>query len=190
MKRITHLSIPTAALLLALLPLPRAHAQSLPLPDWETSGDLRQSIVTTQEILGTVHSETLSDPVLLHIYNFDFSLNPAGEPQVDPTILVGETVRWVWDEGVHSTTAALDQLEFWDSPIQSTGIFEHTFTQPGVYHYYSKPFGFDNLDGTAGGMAGTITVLIPETATTGLALVLGCVALMAIRRRSGHRPQP
>jgi len=46
---------------------------------------------------------------IVHVYDFDFSLNPKGQPVVDPVINVGDTVRWVWDEGFHSTSAASGQ---------------------------------------------------------------------------------
>ena len=71
----------------------------------------------------------------VHIYNFDFSLYPAGEPVAAPTILPGDTVRWVWDQGFHSTTAVLGQLEFWDSAVQSGGTFDRVFAVPGVFNY-------------------------------------------------------
>ena len=117
----------------------------------------------------------------LHIYNFDFSINPAGEPVAAPTIQPGDTVRWIWDQGFHSTTAALGQLEYWDSPVQSGGTFDHTFTQIGTFHYYSRPFGFDNGDGSAGGMSGTV-VVVPEPTTTALCAV-GALLAWAGRRK-------
>ena len=33
--------------------------------------------------------------VTVHVFNFDFSTNPQGQPIVDPTIHVGDTIHWV-----------------------------------------------------------------------------------------------
>jgi plastocyanin len=102
-----------------------------------------------------------ADTVMIHIFNTDFSTNPSGQPVVDPTIRVGDTVVWVWMNGTHSTTSAAGQTESWDSGIQPTGSssgFSHTFTQPGVYGYFCRVHGFDAGGGRGGGMSGTITV--------------------------------
>lgn len=125
----------------------------------------------------------------VHIYNFDFSLNGAGEPVIDPVIQPGDTVRWVWDQGFHSTTAAAGQLELWDSGVQSGGSFSHLFTQQGVFYYYSRTFGEDVGDGTAIGMSGIITV-IPEPATAvllGFGAVVAMVVFKLVRR---DMPEP
>ena len=37
--------------------------------------------------------------------------------------------------------------------------YEHMFTHAGVFNYYCFPHGRDNGDGTAHGMAGSVTVL-------------------------------
>jgi hypothetical protein len=86
---------------------------------------------------------------VVHIYDFDFSANPPGQPVVNPVINVGDTVRWVWDEGHHSTTAAAGQALSWNSGVHfSPHEFEFTFTLPGVFNYYCLPHGRDNGDGT------------------------------------------
>lgn len=54
----------------------------------------------------------------------------SGEPVLDPTILPGDSVRWVWDQGFHNTTAAAGQLESWDSGVQSGGTFARVFAVP------------------------------------------------------------
>ena len=101
-----------------------------------------------------------ADVVDVYVYSFDFSLNPTGQPVVDAVITVGDTVRWVWLEGNHTTTSVLGIAEQWNAEIDSSHpTFSHTFTTLGVFHYYCLPHGFDNGDQTAGGMAGTITVL-------------------------------
>jgi plastocyanin len=51
----------------------------------------------------------------------------------DVTIMAGDTVQWVFDEGVHTTTSS-DGL--WDSGIRSAGsTFQFTFNQAGNFNY-------------------------------------------------------
>ncbi|QOJ15372.1 MAG: hypothetical protein HRU75_12330 [Planctomycetia bacterium] len=97
----------------------------------------------------------------VYVYNFDFSVNPQGEPIVDAVIEAGDSIRWQWAGGLHSVRSVADQSEQWASSLTSTigFTFERTFNNPGVYWYYCTLHGFDNFDGTAGGMAGTITVV-------------------------------
>ncbi len=101
-----------------------------------------------------------ADTIIVHILFHDFSINPLGQPIEDPVINIGDTIRWVWDDGFHTTQSVAGIPEQWDSggphPIGHT--FEHTFTNVGVWHYYCLFHGFDLGNGTAGGMAGTITV--------------------------------
>ncbi|MBA3725175.1 MAG: PEP-CTERM sorting domain-containing protein [Armatimonadetes bacterium] len=56
---------------------------------------------------------------------------------------------------------------------------EHTFTNVGTWWYFCMLHGFDNGDGTAGGMSGTVTV-VPEPATIA---TLGMGTLILLRRR-------
>jgi spore coat protein A len=96
------------------------------------------------------------------VYSFEFSVNPPGGPVVDAVITVGDTVRWVWVEGNHTTTSVAGILEQWDGALNSSSpTFSHTFAHTGVFWYYCRPHGFDNGDQTAGGMSGTVTVLAP-----------------------------
>jgi len=105
-------------------------------------------------------AHTNGEVVDVRVYNVDFSAAPAGEPVLDPTITIGDTIRWVWESGFHDTTSAAGQAESWASETTSQPgfTFEHTFTQTGVFHYYCSVHGQDDGDGTASGMAGTITV--------------------------------
>ena len=98
---------------------------------------------------------------IVHVFNFDFSINPANQPIVDATVNVGDTVRWLWDSGTHTVTSVSGSVESYDSGFISTAgaTFDHTFTHPGVFWYFCSIHGFDNFDGTAEGMAGTVTVL-------------------------------
>jgi plastocyanin len=109
-----------------------------------------------------LEDRTLLATVTVHIFNFDFSTNPSGQPIVDPTINVGDTIHWVWDEGFHSTTSVAAIAESWNSGNHSVGFtYDHKFTHAGSFAYYCMVHGFDNGNGTAGGMSGTITVNAP-----------------------------
>ncbi len=47
---------------------------------------------------------------------------------------LGDTVRWIFDEGVHSTTSIDGE---WDSGLVPPGtVFEYTFDGTGQYDYY------------------------------------------------------
>ena len=99
----------------------------------------------------------------VHVFNFDFSTNPQGMPVMDATIRAGDTVHWTWDSGFHSVTSVAGSIESFDSGdlLAPSATFDHTFTHVGRVTYYCNIHGFDNGDGTAGGMAGVITVLAP-----------------------------
>jgi plastocyanin len=60
------------------------------------------------------------------------------------TIAAGDTVRWVWAGGTHSTTSgactqsACSVDGIWDSGIRSSGEFTHTFDTPGSFPYHCR----------------------------------------------------
>jgi plastocyanin len=123
--------------------------------------------------------------VTVHIYDFEFSTNTIGQPIVDPTINLGDTVHWVWDavQFPHSTHSVSGITESWDSGMFATPghTFDHTFTHTGTFWYFCDAHGFDNGNGTAGGMSGFITV-VPEPVSC-ISMLLGVGALAARRRR-------
>ena len=121
--------------------------------------------------------------VIVHMYNFDFSLNPSGQAVEDAVINVGDTVRWVLDEGIHNTKSVAGIPEVWESDLLVTpgSFFEHTFTNVGTWWYYCTPHGFDLGNGTAGGMAGTVTV-VPEPSSL-VFLGTATLGLLAVKRR-------
>jgi plastocyanin len=62
------------------------------------------------------------------------------------TIHVGDTVRWVWAAGFHSTTSGSCSGGCradgrWDSGEGSGKTFSRTFTQPGTFEYYCTVHG-------------------------------------------------
>ncbi len=72
------------------------------------------------------------------------------------TINLGDTVKWVWVSGSHTTTSdSTTGPDSWDSPInQQVPTFSFVFKYPGVHSYYCK-FHLSI------GMTGTITVVQP-----------------------------
>ncbi|MGI8923131.1 MAG: cupredoxin domain-containing protein [Fimbriimonadales bacterium] len=133
-------------------------------------------------LIGLASASASADIIIIHIFNFDFSLNPIGEPIEDAVIDVGDTIRWILDEGVHTATSVSGIPEVFDSGFMTKPgqTFEHTFTNVGTWWYYCVPHGNDNGNGTASGMAGTVTV-VPEPSTFA-ALAVG--GLLLLKRRN------
>lgn len=130
-----------------------------------------------------------ADTVNVYVYDFDFSINPPGQPVVDAVVNIGDTVRWIFLDSGHSTTSVLNSPESWDSGYVSVvgTAFEHTFTNPGEWWYYCFPHGNPLPNGTAAGMAGTVTVL-PGPGAAMLLLGAGCWSLRRRRLRQPARP--
>lgn len=71
----------------------------------------------------------------------------------DIEVKVGDTVRWVWTSGVHTTTSATipSGAAAWDSPLtDAVRQFDYLVTVEGTYNYVCTP----HIDL---GMIGTIT---------------------------------
>ncbi len=112
----------------------------------------------------------------------------------DITIQVGDTVRWTWLSGLHDTTSAAGQAESWASNTTSVvgTTFDHTFTNVGDFGYYCTVHGFDNGDGTGGGMAGVVRVqaTVPAASAWGMAAIVLLVitaATITLHRRRRSR---
>jgi plastocyanin len=107
----------------------------------------------------------------------DFAFAPK-----DQTIQVGDTVKWTFTDGGHTTTARPDQPDSWNSGLKEEGqTFEKTFTTPGRYQYICKPHrdfmrgtivvGTDKVKKTVGkvkakakGSTGTVSFKLNEAA--------------------------
>ena len=122
---------------------------------------------------------------IVHVYDTDFSTTPAGQPVMDPVIQVGDTVRWVFDSGIHTATSTAGSGETFDSGTRFQGDqpYEHTFTTVGTFEYYCQLHGADL--GALGvlGMAGTVTVVVPEPRTAWATLLTANVVLRTLGRR-------
>jgi spore coat protein A len=106
------------------------------------------------------YSTTQGAIVDVFTFNNEFSINQPGEPIAAPVISAGDSIRWIWLQGGHTTTSVAGSSEVWNTVLdQNNTEFTYQFNTPGVYWYYCIPHGDDNGDGTASGMSGTITVL-------------------------------
>lgn len=79
----------------------------------------------------------------------NFSFNPVNLPDVK----VGDTVRWIWISGSHTTTSTTipGGAATWDQPINiEFQQFDYIPTVTGTYNYWCTPH--------APGMAGSFTV--------------------------------
>lgn len=121
-----------------------------------------------------------ADTITIYVFDFDYSINRPGEgPVQDAVVNVGDTVRWLWLGDFHTVTSCAGNPEVFDSGIFDTGdTFEQTYNTVGTWWYYCVPHGVDLGDGTAIGMAGTITV-VPAPGV----LVGGAAGAMALARR-------
>jgi len=123
----------------------------------------------------------LAEPVTVtvFVFNFDYSvIHPGGPfppdpPPDDPTIRIGDTIRWQRVGGTHDVKSCTGTPEQFQSHILTSAnpTYTHTYTNAGTFVYYCTLHGFDFGDGTAGGMEGKVTVLPPscpaDVGTTG-----------------------
>jgi len=104
--------------------------------------------------------------VVITVQNFSFS------PASISNVVVGDTIRWEWIEGTHTTTstAVPTGAASWNSPITSSNtFFEYKVTEPGVYNYKCNIHA-------AMGMVGTFTASV-VTGITDITSVFGLVQL-------------
>ena len=67
------------------------------------------------------------------VANFQFS------PSSLPNVIAGDTIRWEWVSGVHTTTSTSvpSGAMTWDQPIDATNtVYEYPATVAGTYNYY------------------------------------------------------
>jgi plastocyanin len=59
-------------------------------------------------------------------------------PSAIPNAHVGDTIKWVWEIGIHTTTSTTIPLgaAIWDAPINATATsFSYVITTAGTYNY-------------------------------------------------------
>jgi plastocyanin len=98
-------------------------------------------LLPLQEVYATMH--------LVTVANFSFT------PDNINNVRIGDTVRWVWESGTHTTTSTTIPAGAlpWDNPITSVNTtFDYIPAVSGVYNYKCTPHA-------AMGMLGSFTVL-------------------------------
>ncbi|MFM9996298.1 MAG: hypothetical protein ACKVU4_10910 [Phycisphaerales bacterium] len=132
-------------------------------------------------VTGWIGSPARADLVTVYVFSFDFSINPPGGPIVDAVVNPGDTIRWHFLDSGHSATSVPNIPEVFDSGYVGVvgTTYDHTFTHPGTWWYYCFPHGNALPNGTAAGMAGTITVL----PAPGVILPVAAALMWAARRR-------
>jgi plastocyanin len=109
-----------------------------------TSTDSTTAPTTTIPVTAAPTTEPVSTSGTAEVDIVNFSFNEA-----ETTVKVGDTVSWTNSEnGIQHTTTANEGL--WASgALDSGGVFEFTFTEPGTYTYFCSIHP---------SMTGTITV--------------------------------
>ena len=105
---------------------------------------------------------------MVTVANFQFS--PA-----NINVAVGDTVRWVWSDGSHTTTSTSvpQGADGWNSPMNSTSkTFDYIIKVAGSYSYWCIPH--------APNMAGTIT------ASATLPVVLSSFNIIPVKNNSAN----
>jgi plastocyanin len=102
------------------------------------------------------HSETYAVKHIVHVGNYYF--NPSSL-----NVSVGDTVRWQWDNGSHTTTSGVIPAgaTSWDHNINSSNqTYEYKVTVAGLYNYVCTPHAGMGQVGTftASGAAPTLSV--------------------------------
>jgi len=90
---------------------------------------------------------------IISVQNFNFS------PSMVNNVQIGDTMRWQWVSGSHTTTSSTIPAgaAAWDSPINSSvTVYEYRVTTAGTYNYVCTPHA-------AGGMVGLFTVSAAAT---------------------------
>ncbi len=83
-----------------------------------------------------VHTNSFATKWIINVQNFSFS------PSSLPSVFMGDTVRWVWINGSHTTTYTIipPSAPTWDNPINvSNQFFEYVPSIVGIYNYKCTP---------------------------------------------------
>jgi len=157
----------------------------------------RTPTLTVLAVLAVALSPSASPAGIVNIdvFNNDFGIFNPGTgtgSHLDPTINVGDTIHWVFQQGVHNTQSVAGSAESWTSQVFLTlpATFDHTFTTPGNFTYICVVHGFDNGDGTASGMQGIIHVVPEPGLILGISAVGMALGGCCMRRWRHSAPRP
>ena len=98
----------------------------------------------------------------------NFFFNPHNIPNVS----AGDTIRWVWQAGDHTTTSSSIPAgaASWDKLINSSNtVYEYKVTEPGTYDYVCTPHAGMGMVGSFTAIASTPTLIVtPPTQQVGV----------------------
>lgn len=100
---------------------------------------------------------TFATKHIINVQNNFFS------PSSITNVAVGDTMRWVWVSGVHTTTSTTIPAgaATWDSPMTSTNtVFEYKVTVAGTYNYKCTPHAAMGMIGSFVASAPTATLSV------------------------------
>jgi plastocyanin len=109
------------------------------------------SSITVLLIMVTFPISLQATKHVINVLNFSFS------PASLSGVVLGDTIRWVWQSGTHTTTSTTIPVGAanWNSPITSTVTsFEYRVTVTGTYNYKCTPHA-------SMGMVGDFTATAP-----------------------------
>lgn len=166
------------------------------------TGFLRRTpAFTVLALLGIALSPGASPAALVNIdvIGTDFK-SPITGQHVDPTINLGDTVRWTFQEPNHNVITIAGQPQPFESPGASGGAtlpvgatFDVTFTVQGTNTYICNLHGFDAGPAGVFGMKGQIFV-VPEPTliltVSAIGLALGGCCVRRRRARSDRAQGP
>jgi plastocyanin len=106
------------------------------------------------------HFQVFATKHIVNVQNFSFS--PANISNVQ----LGDTIRWVWISGTHTTTSTTIPAgaAIWDNPITSTNTsFEYKVIVAGTFNYKCTPHSSMGMIGSFTAVAAaTLSVLPPN----------------------------
>jgi len=127
--------------------------------------------------------------VNLDVWSNDFGNFPT-LTHIDPTISLGDTVRWTFQQPNHNVITIAGQPQSFASPgaagggtIDPPGTFDFTFTIQGTYTYICNIHGFDAGGGLVFGMQGKIFVVPEPTLILTISAIGMAVGGCYVRRR-------
>jgi len=95
---------------------------------------MKNKIIKKTLLLGGIMLSLLSQATVITVTVANFSFSPASF-----TAVVGDTVKWVWSAGTHTTTSTSVPAgaNTWNNPMNSSNTtFEYIITTPGNYNYW------------------------------------------------------
>lgn len=80
----------------------------------------------------------LFSSALVKATKFQIHVTDHGFIPIDFTVNVGDTLLWIWDAGIHTTTSTTTPSDAptWSAPVDADhATFQYAVMQPGIYTY-------------------------------------------------------